>query len=101
VLHGRCLPYGEGITFYPVAEALSHAAGIDPGDDPGVGREKLSTVLGPDERDAVEAVAEAIGLGGSPASPEQTQWAIRRAFEALARERPPVPLLRGLPRAAD
>ena len=34
VLHGRCLPYGEGITFYPVAEALSHAGGIDPGDDP-------------------------------------------------------------------
>jgi predicted ATPase len=88
VLHGRCLPYGEGITFYPVAEALSHAAGIDPGDDPGVGREKLATVLGPDEQDAVDAVAEAIGLGGSPASPEQTQWAIRRAFESLARERP-------------
>ena len=88
VLHGRCLPYGEGITFYPVAEALSHAAGIDPGDDPDVGREKLAAVLGPDEQDAVEAVAEAIGLGGSPASPEQTQWAIRRAFESLARERP-------------
>ena len=88
VLHGRCLPYGEGITFYPVAEALSHAAGIDPGDDPDIGREKLAAVLGPDEQDAVEAVAEAIGLGGSPASPEQTQWAIRRAFESLARERP-------------
>ncbi len=22
VLRGRCLPYGEGITFYPLAEAL-------------------------------------------------------------------------------
>ena len=88
VLHGRCLPYGEGITFYPVAEALFHAGGIDPGDDPAVGREKLAAVLGPEEQDAVEAVAEAIGLGGSPASPEQTQWAIRRAFESLARERP-------------
>ena len=27
VLRGRCLPYGEGITFYPVAEAVGQAAG--------------------------------------------------------------------------
>jgi class 3 adenylate cyclase len=28
VLTGRCLPYGEGITFWPIAEALRQAAGI-------------------------------------------------------------------------
>ena len=64
VLHGRCLPYGEGITFYPVAEALSHAAGIDPGDDPDVGREKLAAVLG----------ARRAGCGRGP-SPKPSAWA--------------------------
>src|SRR5215471_13170736 len=28
VLRGRCLPYGDGITFWPIAEALRQAAGI-------------------------------------------------------------------------
>ena len=30
VLRGRCLPYGDGITFWPIAEALRQAAGICP-----------------------------------------------------------------------
>ena len=29
VLRGRCLPYGEGITFWPLAEAVRQAAGIE------------------------------------------------------------------------
>ena len=36
VLRGRCLPYGEGITFWPIAEIVRAAAGIadeDPPDD--------------------------------------------------------------------
>ena len=32
VLQGRCLSYGDGITFWPVAEVLRQAAGIVPGD---------------------------------------------------------------------
>ena len=28
ILRGRCLPYGEGITYWPLAEALKEAAGI-------------------------------------------------------------------------
>jgi class 3 adenylate cyclase len=28
ILRGRCLPYGEGITFYPLAEALIEAAAL-------------------------------------------------------------------------
>lgn len=33
VLWGRCLPYGDGVTYWPVAEALSAAADVGPGDD--------------------------------------------------------------------
>ena len=29
VLRGRCLPYGEGITYYPVVAAIKQAAGLD------------------------------------------------------------------------
>ena len=33
VLSGRCLPYGDGITFWPLAEAVKRAAGIVDDDD--------------------------------------------------------------------
>ena len=33
VLRGRCLPYGEGITYWPIAEIVRGAAGIDETDD--------------------------------------------------------------------
>jgi len=32
VLRGRCLPYGEGITYWPVQEILRLAVGVDPTD---------------------------------------------------------------------
>ena len=35
ILHGRCLPYGEGVTFWPLAEILKAHAGVldtDPSD---------------------------------------------------------------------
>ena len=35
VLRGRCLPYGEGITYWPLAEIvreITRAKGLDPGE---------------------------------------------------------------------
>ena len=46
VLRGRCLPYGEGITFYPLAEALIEAAGLHEADTPEVARTKLEALAG-------------------------------------------------------
>ena len=34
VVSGRCLPYGEGITFWPVAAVIRDAADIEPQDSP-------------------------------------------------------------------
>ena len=34
VLRGRCLPYGEGITFFPVGEVVKEAAGLEDFDAP-------------------------------------------------------------------
>ena len=44
-LTGRCLPYGEGITFWPVAEAVRELAGIDIDDALNVARSKLESLL--------------------------------------------------------
>jgi len=34
VLRGRCLPYGEGVTYLPLADPIRSAAGIGEGDEP-------------------------------------------------------------------
>ncbi len=42
---GRCLPYGEGITFWPLGEIVKAHAGILETDPPGVAISKLDVVL--------------------------------------------------------
>ncbi len=88
VLRGRCLPYGEGITFFPVGEAVSAAAGIGRGDDAEQAQAKLRATVPDDAASIAARVSETIGLGGAPGAPDETLWAIRRFFELLAAERP-------------
>jgi class 3 adenylate cyclase/tetratricopeptide (TPR) repeat protein len=90
VLRGRCLPYGEGITFWPVVEVVHQAAGITADDPPGVAADKLRAVVG-EAHDAElvrQRVAQVIGLAADSAVPEETFWGIRRFLESLARDRP-------------
>jgi class 3 adenylate cyclase len=62
VLHGRCLPYGEGITYWPLGEAAKGYAGIldsDPADD---ALAKLETVVAADvPAERAGAIVEALG----------------------------------------
>lgn len=77
VLVGRCLPYGEGITFWPLTEILREVGGD----------EALAALLG----DEAEFVAERLHAvtGGAPSvGTQETFWAVRKVFEALARRRP-------------
>ncbi|MGH3131350.1 MAG: ATP-binding protein [Gaiellaceae bacterium] len=83
VLVGRCVSYGEGITFGPLREAVRQAAGD----------ESPAAVIGllrdDDDRDAVAAaVASAIGVTTAKVTLEETFRAFSRLFVALARERP-------------
>jgi predicted ATPase len=72
---GRCLPYGEGITFWPLAEILGSL-----GD--------LEEALG-DEAQSVQLLLDGLTGAAEPAaSTEEAFWAVRRAFEARARRRP-------------
>jgi class 3 adenylate cyclase/tetratricopeptide (TPR) repeat protein len=73
VLSGRCLPYGDGITFWPLHEVLRELGG----------EEGVLRLLAAD--DDAELICD--GLGGG-AGGQQTFWAVRRLFETLGRTRP-------------
>ena len=56
ILSGRCLPYGEGITYWPLAEMVKSSAGISDDDPIAEAVEKLREACGDD------AVADLLGL---------------------------------------
>ena len=74
VLVGRCLAYGEGITYRPLAEIVRQ-----------VGASRLEELVG---AGAAGEIRGAIGASDEPGRSDETFWAFRRLFEALARERP-------------
>jgi class 3 adenylate cyclase/predicted Ser/Thr protein kinase/tetratricopeptide (TPR) repeat protein len=83
VLTGRCLSYGEGITYWPMREIVLSA--VD--GDTAVGIDRLLE----GEADApliAKRVAGAIGLAEAGGGREETFWALRRFLEHLARRRP-------------
>ena len=74
VAAGRCLPYGDGLTWWPLVEALG-AGGL------------LEQAAIDDEPAAMRA-AELLKPAGAPMAPEEAFWAVRKVLEALARRRP-------------
>jgi class 3 adenylate cyclase/tetratricopeptide (TPR) repeat protein len=85
--HGRCLSYGDGITFLPLAELVREACGISD-EGPQEARLKLSGLLGEDRSDVEERLAGAIGLSEATFPVQETFWAARTFLEVLARESP-------------
>jgi class 3 adenylate cyclase/tetratricopeptide (TPR) repeat protein len=94
--HGRCLPYGEGITFWALGEIVKAEAGILESDDEQVAAAKLDEVLsalvsGDSERSwfagrlapLVGAASEVAAVGR-----EEAFAAWRRFLEAMAARRP-------------
>ena len=95
-LHGRCLPYGEGITYRPIAQVVKQAAEIDDGDSAQVVTRRLAAVLEGqnDVEIIVERVAALLGIGkASVPNFAETFWAVRRTLEALAHQHPVVVVL--------
>ena len=93
ILRGRCLPYGEGITFYPLAEALDRRRGPARDGHAGGGPPQARDALAGDDDDAAaiaERVGQAIGLHGGETTPEEMRWAVRALLERLAADRPVV-----------
>jgi class 3 adenylate cyclase/tetratricopeptide (TPR) repeat protein len=94
VVRGRCLPYGEGITFWPAGEVVRAAAGIAEGDAPESARDRIAAlVTALDEGPVIaDRVAQMVGLAPSDAAGEELFWGFRRLLETLARRRPLVVL---------
>jgi class 3 adenylate cyclase/tetratricopeptide (TPR) repeat protein len=87
-LEGRCLPYGDGITFWPLAEALKNASGVFTDDDAEEALEKLSALTDPAGAGVTERLAAMIGLRPEPFPMEELSWAMRRFVEHIAAGRP-------------
>jgi class 3 adenylate cyclase/tetratricopeptide (TPR) repeat protein len=100
---GRCLSYGEGITYWPVTEIVKSAAGIMRSDDPETVAAKLDMFLeglATEDVDELRTIAAALSnLIGIPTTPRGTyasseisqaelHWGIRRTLQLLATERP-------------
>jgi class 3 adenylate cyclase/tetratricopeptide (TPR) repeat protein len=81
VLEGRCLPYGNGITYWPLREIVDR---IDL-DGLLAGEADAETVHG--------RILEAVGLAEPHSRSDELYWAVRRLLETLARKRPLVLVL--------
>ena len=89
VLPGRSLPYGEGVTYWPLAEMVKCAAGIADDDPLDVAIEKLRAFC------EDEAVADLLGLASgvleavqSESSAQEIAWAAREWAQRVALEQP-------------
>jgi predicted ATPase/class 3 adenylate cyclase len=94
VVQGRCLPYGEGITFWPMIGVLRDAAGIGLQASPPEAEAKIAELL-PEVGDAAlvcDRLATLLGLGEATPGMQETFWAVRRLFEELGARQPVVVL---------
>ncbi len=111
VFWGRCLSYGEGITYWPIVEILKQAARITHDDDETATSAKLGELLSglaTEDRDELRTMAAALAnLIGVATTPEGTysaeeigqaelHWGIRRVLELVAARRPLVLVLEDL-----
>jgi class 3 adenylate cyclase/tetratricopeptide (TPR) repeat protein len=100
---GRCLSYGEGITYWPITEIFKSAAEMLRSDDRETVAAKLDAFLeglATEDVDELRTIAAALSnLIGIPTTPRGTyasseisqaelHWGIRRALRLLAAERP-------------
>lgn len=101
---GRCLPYGEGITFWALGEILKAHAGILESDDPKTATTKLDVVLPEGEERAWfrQRLLPLLGIeASSSAEREELFTAWRRWLELIAEADPTVLVFEDLHWADD
>jgi predicted ATPase len=90
---GRCLPYGEGITFWALGEILKSEAGILDTDPPQAAAAKIDAIIPDDTPDAPWLRARLrplAGLAAPPAGREENFAAWQAFIELLASDNPTV-----------
>jgi class 3 adenylate cyclase/tetratricopeptide (TPR) repeat protein len=100
---GRCLPYGEGITFWPLGEIVKAHAGILDTDPPDVAEQKLAEVLpaGGERAWLLERLRPLLGLEAAAAGREELFAAWTRLLEHIASQGPAVLVFEDLHWADD
>ena len=91
IIFGRCLAYGEGITFWPLRGMVVEAAKVLQDDSPEVAREKILACVGDD--DVADRLASATGLSARQFPLHEIYWGARRFMQLLAREGPVVAMI--------
>ena len=99
VVRGRCLAYGDGITFWPIAEIVREAADVAADDSPDAARAKVAELVGranPDREEVeriVDRVAAALSLSSTSFPVAELFWGVRRLLEGLASDGPLVAIV--------
>jgi class 3 adenylate cyclase/tetratricopeptide (TPR) repeat protein len=89
VLRGRCLSYGEGITYFPLVQVVQEAAGVERTDDLATALGKLATLAeGSEDRDRIVSLVAGLLSWSEPVVADEAYWGVRKLFEHLAAERP-------------
>jgi class 3 adenylate cyclase/tetratricopeptide (TPR) repeat protein len=83
---GRCLPYGDAITYWPVTEIVRQLGATD--------EQGLVSLISSGDPEAEQArliasrVARALRFASGSVAVDETQWAVRKLLEGAARSRP-------------
>jgi class 3 adenylate cyclase len=86
VLSGRCLPYGDGITFWPLMSMVRDAAGIQPDDSPERARARVLAGVG--DAAIADRLCSAAGLDSTLYPLHEINWAARKFLEQMAARGP-------------
>ena len=95
---GRCLPYGEGVTFWPLSEVLKAQAGILDTDDVATVEARLDAFLpqGADRAWLRQRLRPLLGLSAPRSERDESFAAWARMLELIASDRPSVVVLEDL-----
>ncbi len=94
VVRTMCLPYGDGITFWPILELIGELSGVDTDDEPSEALAKINAVT--DDPAVTARLASLMGLVDEPFPLSEIFWAVRRLIEHVSRTRPFVLTIDGL-----
>lgn len=86
ILHGRCPPYGEGGTFWPLLNVVRDAAEIAADDPAEVATAKLDALA--DDPEVTRRVASALGWSNEELPVAELFWGIRELLECMAQDEP-------------
>jgi predicted ATPase len=95
IVRGRCLSYGDHITYWPLKELVQNAIDVAESDRAETVKEKLGCFFSADNQGALatELLGQLLGVGVPGTSNEEIAWALSRFCQRLAFDRPAVVIL--------